>query len=102
VSSIEGTPCVNCQNGEKKSREYDDKGYLASFTDWNNTITQYGDYDSRGQYGFKKEAVGTPEERRTDYTYDPRFNNKITTKVLPLAIVKPPPMFTMILPIVLR
>ena len=45
----------------------------------NGVTTQYGDYDAKGQYGFRIEAVGTPEQRRTDYTYDTRFYNKITS-----------------------
>ena len=40
--------------------------------------TNYGNYDSEGQPGYVIEAVGTPEEKRTDYEYDPRFLNKIT------------------------
>jgi RHS repeat-associated protein len=43
------------------------------------TTTQYGDYDLNGNPGYQIEAVGTPSERRTDYTYDSRFHSKITS-----------------------
>ncbi|MBL1274848.1 MAG: RHS repeat protein, partial [Ectothiorhodospiraceae bacterium] len=81
VSQIEGDQCVSCPNGEKKDRNYDASGYLAGYTDWSNAATELGNYDPKGQYGFKIEAAGTPEQRRTDYTYDPRFNNKMTSRV---------------------
>ncbi len=81
VTKITGDLCTTCPNGDKKERTYTTEGYLASYTDWSNTITQLGNHDTKGQYGFKIEAVGTPEQRRTDYTYDSRYYNKVTTKI---------------------
>ncbi|MEW5756171.1 MAG: RHS repeat-associated core domain-containing protein, partial [Pseudomonadota bacterium] len=52
---------------------------MSSYTDWGNTTTQYGNYDSKGNYGYKIEAFGTAQQRRFDYTYDPRFHSKIAT-----------------------
>lgn len=43
------------------------------------TTTQFGDYDLNGNPGYQIEAVGTPSERRTDYTYDTRFHSKVTS-----------------------
>ncbi|HID48335.1 MAG TPA: RHS repeat protein, partial [Chromatiales bacterium] len=42
-------------------------------------ITEYGNYDVNGNPGYKIEAIGMPEEKRIDYTYDPRFAKKIMT-----------------------
>ncbi len=79
VKGISGPGCSTCSNGNT-SYDYDPAtNDLLSKTE-NGVTTQYGNYDTKGQYGYKIEAVGTPEERRTDYTYDPRYYNKITTK----------------------
>jgi len=40
--------------------------------------TRFGDYDSRGQPGYTIQAVGTAEEKRIDYEYDPGFTNRPT------------------------
>ena len=40
--------------------------------------TQYGNYDSKGRPAYTIQAVGTAEEKRIDYEYDPGFWNKIT------------------------
>ena len=83
VTQITGNLCTDCPNGDKKDRSYDANGYLSSYTDWSNAITEMGNYDAIGQLGFKIEAKGTPDERRSDYSYDPRFNNKTTTITAP-------------------
>jgi len=78
VADISGPGCSTCSTGNT-SYSYDpDNNNLLSKTD-NGVATSYGDYDSKGQYGYKTEAVGTAAQRRTDYTYDPRFYNKVTT-----------------------
>jgi RHS repeat-associated protein len=38
--------------------------------------TEYGDYDAKGQAGYEVRAVGTAQEKRINYAYDPRFRNK--------------------------
>ena len=83
VTQITGDLCTDCPNGDKKDRSYDANGYLSSYTDWSNAITEMGNYDAIGQLGFKTEAKGTPDERRSDYGYDPRFYNKVTTTTEP-------------------
>ncbi|MCW9057982.1 MAG: RHS domain-containing protein [Gammaproteobacteria bacterium] len=78
VTDISGPGCSTCGPGNT-SHNYDPaNNNLLSKTE-NGITTQYGDYDDKGQYGYRIEAVGTPEERRTDYSYDPRFFNKITS-----------------------
>ena len=47
------------------------------------STTEYGSYDASGNPGYHIEALGTPSERRTDYTYDPRFHSKITSITVP-------------------
>ncbi len=94
VAQITGDPCTNCPGGDRKARTYDSNGYLASYTDWGNATTRLSNYDAKGQYGCKVGGItaadasvgicafdpaASPEARRTDYTYDPRFFNKITT-----------------------
>ncbi len=80
VKDVEGDLCFDCPNGNIKSQLYNSEGYVTRETSWDGVITQYGNYDTKGQYAYKIEAAGTPEERRIDYTYDPRYYNKITTK----------------------
>lgn len=41
-------------------------------------LTQFGNFDAKGQYGFMVEAAGKPEVRQTNYLYDPRFVDKPT------------------------
>ncbi|MGD8619769.1 MAG: RHS repeat-associated core domain-containing protein, partial [Gammaproteobacteria bacterium] len=53
-------------------------------------ITEYGDYDSKGNPGYMIEATGTSEERRTDYAYDPRFDNRVT-RILSPSVIAPDP-----------
>ncbi len=76
VTDISGPGCYGC--GGNISYHYDPAtNNLLSRTD-NGITTEYGDYDAKGQYGYKIEAAGTPEQRRFDYSYDSRFFNKIT------------------------
>lgn len=75
---VTGPACAECGTSNA-SYNYDPaNNNLLSKTE-NGVTTEYGDYDSNGNYGYKIEALGTSEERRTDYTYDPRFNGKIAT-----------------------
>lgn len=78
VTNISGPSCSTCGTGNT-SYSYDPAtNNLLSKTE-NGTTTQYGNYDTNGNYGYKIEAVGTPQQRRFDYTYDPRFHSKIAT-----------------------
>jgi len=78
VTDVSGPGCSSC-GGNNVGYGYDPvNNNLLSETE-NGITTQYGNYDAKGQYGYKVEAVGTAEERRSDYTYDPRFFNKIAS-----------------------
>ncbi len=98
VTGITGDLCPTCPNGDKKARSYDTTGYLTEFTDWSDSLTRYGNYDAQEQIGCQVEGVNitdtstgicafdaatSPEARRTDYSYDSRFNNKTTTITAP-------------------
>ena len=82
VTGIDGPGCSTCGSADT-TYEYDpaNNNLLAKVKQ--GLRTEYGNYDSKGQYGYKIEAVGTPEQRRTDYTYDPRFYNKRTSIIEP-------------------
>ena len=86
ITDITGPGCRNCGNQGNQSYVYDDKNNVTSRT-IEGITTNYGNYDSNGNYGYKEIAVGTPEQRRIDYTYDPRFYNKIATKTEPSVAV---------------
>jgi RHS repeat-associated protein len=78
VTDVSGPGCSSC-GGNNTGYGYDPaNNNLLSKTE-NGVTTEYGGYDKKGQYGYKIEAVGTPEERRSDYTYDARFYDKITS-----------------------
>jgi len=78
VTDVSGPGCSSCGGGNSGYGYDPANNNLLSKTE-NGITTQYRNYDAKGQYGYKIEAVGTAEERRTDYTYDPRFYNKITS-----------------------
>jgi len=74
LSSIDG-PC-GCGSNDQ-AMTFDDNNNLLTLTSFG-VVTEYGNYDSRGNPGYIIEAKGTTEERRTDYTYDPRFFSRIS------------------------
>ena len=76
IAGVSGPGCSTC-GGSNTSYNYDPaNNNLLSKTE-NGVTTVYGNYDSKGQTGYRIEASGTTEERRNDYTYDSRFFNKI-------------------------
>jgi len=77
VTDVTGPGCATCGTGNAAYNYDPTNNNLLSKTD-NGVATAYGNYDTKGQYGYKIEAQGTPEQHRTDYTYDPRYFNKIT------------------------
>ena len=77
LTDVAGPGCSACGSGDT-SFTYDPYNNIAAITK-NNIITEYGNYDLKGNYGFKVEAKGTVNERRTDYTYDSRFSRKVAT-----------------------
>lgn len=79
VAGISGPGCSSCGTGDS-SYIYDPANRILLSKTIKGLTTGFGNYDSKGNPGYEIEAVGTPEQRRTDYTYDPRFFNKIHTK----------------------
>ena len=81
VTSITGPGCVTCGSGNT-TYVYDTNGTdpvhanLLSKTEHGIT-TAYGGYNYLGNYTAKTEAVGTPEETTTTYSYNDWFPNKI-------------------------
>ncbi|WNC69620.1 RHS repeat-associated core domain-containing protein [Thalassotalea nanhaiensis] len=69
-----------CDSGEEKSKsftyDHQTNNILSKTVD--GITTTFGNYDSNGNPGFVIEAYGSEDERRTDYTYDPRFPNRVT------------------------
>ena len=53
-------------------------GYLEYVED-KGIRTEYSLYDTKGNPGKIVEAVATPEQRQTSYTYDSRYQRKVTT-----------------------
>ncbi|MDH5444765.1 MAG: DUF6531 domain-containing protein [Gammaproteobacteria bacterium] len=82
LSSIAGPGCSSCGNGNT-SYEYDPSNSNLLAKTVNNQRTEYGDYTSKGEPGFKIEAAGTPEARTIRYSYDPRFTNKVSQIIEP-------------------
>jgi len=81
IRDISGPGCTACGSGNT-SYTYDEKNNVTSRTK-DNVTTTYGNYDSKGNYGYMIEADGTPKARRTDFTYDQRFQSKVLTKTEP-------------------
>lgn len=81
VDGVDGPGCNSCNNSNTINTYDAENNIQQESIDGN--ITQYGNFDSKGQYGYKIEAFGTLEQKRTEYTYDPRFFNK------PLTIIEP-------------
>jgi len=92
VTDVSGPGCSTCGTGNS-SYTYDPANNLLSRTE-NSITTRFGQYDSQGQYGCKVEGitaadtstgecafdpVTSPDAHRVDYTYDPRFFNRITS-----------------------
>jgi len=82
ITNITGHGCSSCSSTGNASYVYDNAFNVTSNTK-NGVTTNYGDYDSNGNYGYEEIAVSTPEQRRIDYTYDPRFYSKVTSKTEP-------------------
>ena len=89
LASVAGPGCASCGNGDA-SYSYDAvANNLISRTE-SGVTTEYGNYDLSGNPGFRIEARGTAEKRRTDYSYDPRFYSKITRILEPSVFAADP------------
>ncbi|MEN8206368.1 MAG: hypothetical protein ABFS24_10175, partial [Pseudomonadota bacterium] len=82
-TSISGPGCSTCSNGGVTTYTYHPASTNLFQKTENNITTEYGNYDGNGNPGYMIEAKGTPEERRTDYTYDSRYFRKIQTMIEP-------------------
>jgi YD repeat-containing protein len=76
VDHIEGDRCATCGNGGIKSYTYDDKGFVASRTDWNGNVTTYT-RDPQGRELSRTEGAGTPEARTVTTTWDTELNKPL-------------------------
>lgn len=81
VDSIDGPGCSACGSGES-SYTYDAANNVTSKTEHGIT-TEYGNYDTQGNPGYRIEAAGTPQARRIEFTYDSRFHGKVTARSEP-------------------
>ncbi len=85
----DGPECIGC-NGGSSSYIYDinlqspkdSTLNLLSSVDYG-LKTTYENHDENGNPGVVTEAVATPEQRSTVYTYDPRYHDKVKTKTEP-------------------
>ncbi|URL59855.1 RHS repeat protein [Luteibacter flocculans] len=80
VSSLSG-PCAPDCGQLWQSRTYDTRGFPASMVDFNGVTTQTT-YDALGLLEAKREAVGKPEERRIETTWDTNLRLPLITRVL--------------------
>ncbi len=71
-------PTCNGGNANTETFHYDPQtNHLLTHTR-DGITTQYGDYDDRGNPGFRIDALGTPQEHRQTFAYDNRFRNRLT------------------------
>ena len=82
LQSIAGPGCTSCGGGDVSYEYYGNKNLLLAKTE-QGMRTEYPLYDSDGRVKTRIEAAGTSGARTTTYTYDTRFNNKISTKTEP-------------------
>jgi len=72
VKSSSGAGCGSCQTALGESYELNDRLQMSQESDGEGNIATYT-YDDRGNVLTKTEAVGTPEERTTTFTYHPQY-----------------------------
>jgi RHS repeat-associated protein len=80
VGTLDG-PCTPDCGQSWKSRTYDTHGFPASMVDFNGVSTQTT-YDIFGLLQSTREAVGLPEERLTQTTWDTTLRLPLVTRVL--------------------
>ena len=96
VTGTAGPGCATCGRGNT-TYTYDSSNRLIALTG-NGITTRYGNYDKTGNYHCVIKGVtatdtstgecnfdplASPDARRIDYTYDPRFRNRISTRSEP-------------------
>lgn len=80
VGSLDG-PCTPDCGQPWQSRTYDARGFPASMVDFNGVST-LTTYDAFGLLESTREAVGLPEERRTETSWDTSLRLPLVTRVL--------------------
>ncbi len=78
VISMTGVPQAPYSDTNAVRWAYDSEMRLTELESPGGTVTQYLDYDERGNAGTVILASGTPEERRITYTYHPTMNRPLT------------------------
>jgi len=78
LQSLAGTGCSSCSGG-RVDFSYDPVTNDLLLRTENGVATEFGNYDANGNPGYRIEASGTADERRTDYTYDPRYFGRIAS-----------------------
>jgi RHS repeat-associated protein len=78
LAGITRPGCPGCGDGDSGFSYDPETNHLLSST-VSGSVTEYGNYNGRGEPRFRIEAKGTPQERRTDYTYDSRYHGKVAT-----------------------
>jgi RHS repeat-associated protein len=81
-TSTQGKGCATCGPTGQFYQYFSNSYDLMSVTD-NGQVTSYDNYGTTGNPELVTEAVGTPEQRATSYTYDSRFQDKIATTTEP-------------------
>ena len=78
LQSMSGPGCSNCRGGEVVYTYDPETNDLLLRTE-NGVTTEFGNYDVNGNPGYMIEARGTADERRTDYSYDPRYFDSVAS-----------------------
>lgn len=78
VKSIAGKGCSTCAEATA-TYTYDPANNNVLTEKIHNLLTEYGDYNSDGNPGYVIHRKGTVGARRVDYTYDPRFRDRVST-----------------------
>ncbi len=78
VKSIAGKGCSTCAEATA-TYTYDPANNNVLTEKIHNLLTEYGDYNSDGNPGYVIHRKGTAGARRVDYTYDPRFRDRVST-----------------------
>jgi YD repeat-containing protein len=86
ASSITGPGCSSCGSGVSIDRDYDKQLNPTRIEDATGAITEFQDYDTRGNVGSVVEAVGEAEERTTTFTYHEVWNRPTEIRVPTLGI----------------
>jgi RHS repeat-associated protein len=77
IASSSGSGCSNCAASLGEAYQFSERLWIDSETNAEGAVTNYT-YDERGNILTRTEAVGTPEQRTTTYTWHPIFS-KIAT-----------------------